>query len=226
MGDELDVEADEGRGFAIRDNTLRLHWLFNQLVTDRFEEPEREGIYGAGIDVAPVGWCCDFASRCMRAFVRYDERELGARIVSEPAARAYNAQALARLRAAAEDGSLTEHRRLAYLLFEWARIGEEDDAEVRRWTDDQLASDRFVVMMAKAMCAIGWSQGMGLDGGGDLVARRMVRVNTRIFRDILDVDRLERRIGELIAATTISNDDRAFLIAYRDAPRRDRGEPD
>jgi predicted KAP-like P-loop ATPase len=226
LGDELDVEADEARGFAARDNSLRLHWLFNMLVTDRFAECEREAVYGAGMTVAPVGWACDFASRCMRAFVRYDERELGARIVGEEAARGYSAQALTKLRAAADDGSLVDHPRFAYLLFEWARISEEGDAGVRRWTDERLANNHFVVMMAKAMCAIGWSQGMGWDGGGDLVARRTIHVNTQIYRDILDVERMDSRVGELIATPTTSDDDRAVLVRYRDAPRRARGEPD
>ena len=220
LADELDVEADQKRGFAIADNQLRIHWLLNRLVTERFDLDEREKIYSKAMETASVAWACDFASRCCRAYEPVEEgRSPGEAIVSESVATNFRAMALAKLRAAAADGTLLDRRGLASLLFEWRRLSPEGADEVRRWTGERLTDDRFVLAMTSTMTSVGWAQGMGWNGMGDRVARRTIRVHEEPFREIVDVTVLDRRAEELIARPDLDEADRSILETYRNAPR-------
>ncbi len=220
LADDLDVEADQKRGFAIGDNELRIHWLLNRLVTERFDLDERDRIYRAAMDNASVAWACDFASRCSRHYQSNEEQSsANEAIVSEGVATNFRTLALSKLRAAAADGTLLDRRGLASLLFEWRRLSPEGNDEVLRWTRSSIANNHFVVAMANAMTSVGWAQGMGLNGMGDRVARRTIRVNAEPFREIIDVAALDSRVDELIACQELNEADRLALETYRNALR-------
>jgi predicted KAP-like P-loop ATPase len=218
--DDLDISSDELRGFGFGDNPLRLHWLLNQLVTDRFDLGRREEIYGSAMATAATAWAVDFASRCHRYFEpREDGRDLGSPIVSQAVAERFLAISLDKLRAAATDGTLIKSRRLARLLFAWKQLSKQGAEEVREWTSKELSNDLFVVAMAKAIPSVGWTQGMGFDGMGDHVARKTVTVNPAAYQDILDVSAFESQVERLLKKPALAESDRQALDLYCSAPR-------
>ena len=221
LGDELNVEADVGRGFNTSSNPLRIYWLCNRLVTDRFDEARRDVIYETAAASAPVGWLCDFAESCYRRFQPGNQSAQPPR-VSQAVAERLRTLSSEKLREAAENGSLATSPRLRDLLFIWRDL-PNGIAEARQWTDQQLANDTFVVAIAKVLTAESWSQGMGMgDGSGDLVARRNIYVNEEPYREMLDVDRLNLRVTELLEDhhNGLSPETRQIIAIYDLAPRR------
>jgi len=223
LADDLDVDADRGKGFmAMANNRLRIHWILNRLVHDRFDQARRGEIYREAFETASLEWATDFAERCLRYFAPPEEGERRSSdepLVSEPVAEEFRAAALAKLRAAAEDGTLSVHSKLVVILFAWRRLNGGDDAEIRTWTDATLDADPFVIELARQIPSESWSFGMGLDEMGDRVSRRTLRVNLEPFDDILDVPRFETRIVDLAAADGLETRDAAALTTFRDTPR-------
>ena len=220
LADELDIEADELGGYSIANNHLRIHWLMNRLVSDRFAEDQREAIYGTAMKRAALHWACDFARRCRQYFEpREDGRDLGTPIVSQATAEEFREIATKKLREAAASGELIRNRALSALLFEWGRLSAEGNPEVRHWTDKQLSDDRFIVAMSKGMTSVGWTHSLGYAGMGDRVAHRTLTVHRDIYREIIDVDALDARVAEMLVRSGLSNDDRLILKTFQTAPR-------
>jgi predicted KAP-like P-loop ATPase len=225
LADEIDVPEDKQRGFAFGDNPLRLHWLLNRLVHDRFDPADRDAIYRKAMATAALAWGCDFAARCYRYFEpSRKEKEYDMPIVSREAAVDFRKLAVEKLRDAAQNGELPMHRRFLGLLFDWSRFSEDGAAEVRRWTDQQLSERAFLIRMAEAMTSVGWVQGLGYDGMGDRVAQKSVHVSTEIYDKILDVEAFETRIREILASSTVDERERDILATYLNAPRRKEAE--
>jgi predicted KAP-like P-loop ATPase len=59
LGDELDIQADRGRGFSFADNPLRIHWLLRRLTLERFDLAKRSAVFVEACAKAGLG----FASR-------------------------------------------------------------------------------------------------------------------------------------------------------------------
>jgi predicted KAP-like P-loop ATPase len=149
IADELDVQADEGRGFYSNgDNTNRLRWLVDALLEDRIEQPERITILQAAMQSAQLYWACSFAERCKaqhkvasdHTFVQDDRR-----LVDLATADEFVKLARKRLRSAARDGSLVTHRRLFTLLWIWTRAAPKGLDEVRPVVEKLLKDDNFVL---------------------------------------------------------------------------------
>ncbi len=220
LGDVLHVESDELRGFGIGSNQLRLHWILNRLVNERYDEAGRAGIYTPAMANASLGWACDFAERCLAYFQPREGRgNIGPAIVAENVANEYRGIALGKLRRAAGDGTLIAHGRLVTLLFDWSRLSDEGVPEVRRWTDSQLANDDFIVAMAGVMVSVSYTQGLGLDGMGDRVARPVARLNAETYRDVVDFAAIEQRVGELLTRPELTEAQRERLSTFHDAQR-------
>jgi len=224
MGDELDVASDRKKGFmGIGDNPLRIHWLCNRLVTDRFDIARRDRIYRSAAEQAAVTWLCDFADRCQRQYEPDPDSSRSAPsepLVSQEMAQELVALSVERLRAAAADGSLVRSPGLGRLLFDWARRSPEGASDVRLWTDERLADDEFVLAMAEAMISVVTTTSMGLDGDGDRVSRTSDRVNNDIYNDVLDVPAHEARVDELLAKGQLGDGQRALLERFQAAPRK------
>ena len=225
LADELDVEGDKARGFSVGDNRLRIHWLMNRLVTERFDESGRAKVYGDAMKTASLHWCCDFAERCLRSFAPPEPgRSRAEPIVSEAEAKRYGALALRKLKAAAASGALVDHGDLARLMFEWRRLAADDGRAVKAWAKGRLKDPGFVVALARAVPTVVWSQGMGFDGMGDRVARRQVSVRLDPFSMVLDTPKFEERVAALVDDPNLNAEDREALRAFRDAPReKERG---
>ncbi len=95
---------------------------------------------------------------------------------------------------------------------------------MRRWTDERLAEDAFVVAMANETTSIALTHSMGFDGNGDRVARQVARVNFEHYGEILDCERLEARVDEILASSELTDDDRQILDRFKAAPRGSHDE--
>ncbi|MDO8295177.1 MAG: P-loop NTPase fold protein [Caulobacter sp.] len=222
LADELDVRSDKARGFhGMANNQLRIHWVLNLLVHDRFDQAQREAIYRPAMETAALDWAVHFAESCRSFFQARENGSMrdGEPYVSEAVATEFAGIALQKVRDAAADRSLLSHPDLTSLLFSWVRLAGDGAAEVRVWTDEMLGDAAFVVALANALPSESWSFGMGLDEMGDRVSRRSVRVDLTYHRDILDVERLDARVAELIEAAQLSPEQLGQLTAFRDMPR-------
>ncbi len=225
IADRLNVDADAQKGFAgMGNNNLRLHWLCNALVTDRFPEAERGDIYKAALEEASVHWAVGFAERCLAdSRPEEDGRDRGEPIVAQDLAEAFRTMALDKLRRCAADGALIAHPRLSSLLFAWERLAQAGSTEVRAWTDKALDEDAFVLAMARQMPSTAWGFAMGLDEMGDRIQQPDVRVDAQIYADLLNVERLQTRMRALIDGECLVEADRALLNEFLALPRGPHG---
>jgi predicted KAP-like P-loop ATPase len=74
IGDELDVQSDEGRGFGNLANN-NLHWLLNALVRERLPQAARVPVLRAAMRSASLHWFCSLAGRLDRNVRVFGERQ-------------------------------------------------------------------------------------------------------------------------------------------------------
>jgi hypothetical protein len=108
-------------------------------------------------------------------------------------------RALARIRDAAQSGELARSRRLAYLLFRWRELADEEGVEVLAWTTAKMEDDSMIAIFARAFTSHSWSHSLGMAGLGDRVAKRNIRANVDSLDKILDKTTLRSRVEELAA---------------------------
>ena len=127
-----------------------------------------------------------------------------------------------RIADASKDDSLLKSQDLAYLLYRWSELANDDGAVVKQWTSGQLATDEGVKQFAVAFTSYSWSQGLGMGGLGDLVARRTTRAQVKGLDRLMDVAEFRRRVEE-VAAGGSSPEVSEFLEAWR---RQEQGSDD
>lgn len=225
VADEINVEADRAGAFSTGSNELRLHWLLRRLILERMSLAERSDVLVKACETAAVGWLATLTSS---AWTDYHPREGKP---PEPAENCLTTEAdagrlrdmlRARIEAAAKNDTLAGHRDLTFLLFLWGDLAGDDGAAARAWTAVLYASDAGVKQLAKAFTSFGWSQGMGIAGLGDLVAKRTTRVRIKALEEFVDIDVFRKRVEE-VAATGLAAEVEEFLEAWQ---RADRGEQD
>jgi hypothetical protein len=131
---------------------------------------------------------------------------------------AFHASLHDRIRAASQSGELLNARRLARLLFVWGDLAEDDGAEVKAWAADQFKNDAAIAIFARAFTRYSWSQGLGMAGLGDTVAKRNTRAGVESLDRVLDLGALRSRVEELDARNSTAADGAAiheFLEAWR-----------
>jgi hypothetical protein len=134
-------------------------------------------------------------------------------------------KALEHMRSAAQSGELAGHRKLGYLLYRWREFAGDDGAEVKQWTLEQLDHDDKVVNFARAFTSYSWSQGMGVDGLGDLVAMRNTRANVTHLDAIMDKERFRAHVEELAEKNTLAEGDMEAIREFLEAWRRHDKDP-
>ena len=228
VADELDVSADSDRGFSgVASNELRLHWLLNNLLSDRLDLETRSNIIRSASAVSSVAWLISLSDRCKdsknkRATSGKSEQEM---LVDDDTTEWLYAYSLERIRDAAADGTLAAVPNLVGLMFRWKdRAGE---AEVRTWTDNQISDSAYVVRLAEHLVQESWSAGIGGFGFlGDTVARKREYVNMEPLKSLLDVARFKARVTELLQAIDTDPTDRAVLERFQVTPERNPMRPD
>jgi predicted KAP-like P-loop ATPase len=229
LGDELDVESDKAGAFDIGDNQLRIHWLLRRLTLDRFDLATRSKVFMDASETAALSWLIDFTQSAYRDYHPKDgtppEPEQKC-LTTEADADALRQRALSRIRDASQSGELAKSKRLAYLLFMWRDLADDDGAEVKAWTATQMKNDAMIATFAKTFTSYSWSQGLGMAGLGDTVAKRNTSANVDALDKILDKPTLRARVEKLAAKNAPDDGGVAiceFLSAWkrRDANPRD-----
>lgn len=224
VADEIDVDADKAGGFAIGDNQLRIHWLLNNLLRNRFPQERRGEILERVCETSALGWLINFSNRSSREHspANDEQRENQQEpFISNEVSNRIARLALDRLRAAAEDGSIVRQKRIMGLLLEWDDRGNE--GEVRQWTDAQLENNDFIINLAERLIRHSWTQGMGLFGDGDRVARRHDYVHLEPYTAVLDIPRFRTRVQQLLEDPNLPEDSKRKLERFTAVPERDPG---
>ncbi|MDE2229330.1 MAG: NTPase [Alphaproteobacteria bacterium] len=215
VADELDVESDQGKGFDLVNNRLRLHWILNSLVRERLPQSARIPLFEAAMEGAPLHWFCDFAERCNRDHT--DKKEVtpeDQRFVDAKTANAFVRDALKRLRRAADDGSLLSQNKPLSLLWEWARLSSEGEEEVRPRLEELLKDDKQLMLFVRDAVQMVWSQGMGMFGLGDLVSKGTPQVKKEAIIPLLDEKVFLARVRDVAQRTTDAAD-KEFLNSFQ-----------
>jgi predicted KAP-like P-loop ATPase len=216
-------EDNERGGFSIGNNYLRIHWLIRKLTFERCSLEERSKIFLAACQRAQVGWIVDFTSSAISdVFPRKGrEREPAEKwLVGEEYVPKLRELAIEAIQSAAANGKLIYHPQLPFILFRWVEFAEEQDHQVKEWTDDQLKSDETVGLLAKAFTGETWSQGIGMAGLGDRVAIRTTRAQIKGLEKIVDVKQFRRRIEELENSKTLDNRHKESISIFLQAWRK------
>jgi predicted KAP-like P-loop ATPase len=226
LGDELNVASDEARGFSLGNNYLRIHWLLRRLTLERWDLAHRSAVLMAASTTATLGWFVTFADSAYRDYHPQErnqrEPECNCLVTSEHADK-LRTQALERIRAASRSGELAAQgeRELPNILYRWREFAGDDGVEVKHWTDEQLGNDRMVVIFAEAFTSYIWSQGMGVAGLGDMVAKRSTRASVSSLHTIMDRERFRSRLEDLAASHNLSDADAKLVNEFLEAWKRD-----
>jgi predicted KAP-like P-loop ATPase len=219
LGDELDVTVDEAKAFSIGNNHLRIHWLLRRLTLERFDLGRRSAVFMAACETASLSWLVGFASSAHEDYHPRPSKSPEPEdrcLTTATDAEAIRDLALSRIRRAAQSGELGPQARLAYLLYRWRDFSEDGSAEVKRWTDVQLAQDKMVVQFARAFTSHGWSQ-----SAGNVVAQRTTLANVgNHLEEIIDRDRFRARVEELAKKDTLQQEEVTIIREFLDAWQR------
>jgi hypothetical protein len=101
---------------------------------------------------------------------------------------------------------------------------EDDGAEVKAWTAEHFKNDATIAIFARAFTTYSWSQGIGMAGVGDIVAKRNTRAGVGSLDKVLDVAALRSRVEEL-AARNAADADGAAILEFLEAWRRHDKNP-
>lgn len=226
--DEIDLERDKEKGFmGIANTTLRFQWLIRALTRDRCNIHQRTALYVPALSAAAIGWLVDFVNSAVDDYNPREGREVREddRLVTENVIPALKELALARIRAAAADSSLLQHRDLMPILYTWRSLMDGDVSEVRAYTDGLMNNDSALATFAKAMTGQSWSFGMGGFGSlGDRIATPRTEAHIRDNTNVLDVPTFRSALERIVSENRLDEDDRAairtFLAAWDRGDRR------
>jgi predicted KAP-like P-loop ATPase len=148
-------------------------------------------------------------------------------LISHHDADKLRSEALERIRIASRNGELSAlgERELAHVLYRWRDFADDEGAEVKQWTSEQLASNEMVVKFAEAFMGHSWSQGMGISGFGDRVAKRSTRASVSSLQTIMDRDRFRSRIEELAKTESLSESPAKVVSEFLAAWKRHDANP-
>ena len=221
------MESDSATAFEIGDNQQRIHWLLRRLTLDRFDLATRSKVFIEASEKAALSWLIDFAQSAYRDYHANDgqppEPEQRC-LTTEADADALRQRALSRIRDASRSGELAISKRLAYLLFMWRDVANDDGAEVKAWTATQMKDDAMMATFAKAFTSYSWSRSLGMTGLGDTVAKRNTRANVDPLDKILDKPTLRARVEQL-AAKNASDDGGVAICEFLSAWKRHDADP-
>lgn len=207
IADEINVPADEGGAFSLSNNDLRIHWLIRRLTLERFSLEVRSQIFELACAGASLGWLASFTDSAYRSFHPTDgknQRRPEDWLTSEETANRLRESLLNRIRDTASTMSIFSVRNLAFLLFLWREIADDDGVEVKNWSNEQLKNDQSVVYFAQAFTSYSWSQSMGFSGMGDVVAKRHIRANVSSLDEVMDKKLFRERVETLSESSGLS----------------------
>ncbi|GMO78767.1 KAP family P-loop NTPase fold protein [Bradyrhizobium ottawaense] len=227
IADELDVESDKERGFSFGDNELRIHWLLRSLTRGRFDLTARSTLFVAACQTASLTWFVDFALSAHSDYHPREGKQPSAEtdcLTTEADAEALYAIALKRIRTASKSSELASSKRLGYLMFRWRDLAADQGLKVKKWAKKQMKVDAMIAVFAKAFTSHSWSQGVGMFGLGDTVAKRNTNANVESLDQVLDRNQFRKRVEEVAAKGGTDDAAKAvsdFLSAWK---KKDAGD--
>lgn len=223
IADEMDRKVDRERGgFTFGNNQLRIHWLCHKLTWERCSLDERDAIFMAACKTAQLGWLVDFTSSQEANYHPRDGKEptpLEKCLVRKESLPELMSHTINRIRAAAQSGELASHAELLSILFRWGELADDDNVQVKGWTNNQLINDESVSQLAEAFTGESWSHSMGMFGLGDRVAMRKPRAHIDGLDRILDVKEFRRRLNEIENGDTLQENRKQCVKIFLDAWR-------
>ncbi|QEE25805.1 AAA family ATPase [Rhodanobacter glycinis] len=229
VADDITRKEDEGRGFAIANTGLRLHWLIRRVTGDRFTLEEKSGLYLAATENASLGWLTDFVSSAYDDYHPRDGKEvdLSRCLVTEDAIPVLKERALNALRRAADTGELLRRDDMMFNLYCWREFADDQGVEVKAWLDEQLQHDELLIRFAKALTGEAWTTGLGGFGNlGDRVSRRQVRVRISDSFDLFDLSWFRGELERIVREKRHPQDDLEAIRLFLEAWTRRRGGHD
>jgi predicted KAP-like P-loop ATPase len=229
IADDIYRDEDSERGgFSIGDSHLRIHWFIRKLTFDRCDLNERGKIFLTACQNAQVGWLTDFTHSAVADHLPKNDNDLEPPekcLVTKDCLAELKALCVKSIKAAAYSGELLIHSLLPSILFRWKEFSEDDGAELRTWTKEQLKIDTAVSAFACAFTSESWSQGMGMVGLGDRVAMRNIRASVNGLDNIMDIGEFRRRLEELEGNEDLEEQAKEAVSAFLDAWRKqEKGE--
>ncbi|HHQ4663587.1 TPA: KAP family P-loop NTPase fold protein, partial [Aeromonas veronii] len=202
IADDLNVEADNAKGFGWGNNNFRLLGLLRALTLEKMSLEERSSIFLQACATASIGWLGHFTHSAWTDYYPREGKEPESPencLTTEAVAHELRRLLYSRIKVAAADGSLCVLRNLTSLLYSWVDLANDDGAAVRAWTSTLITTDDGVRLLAKAFTSYAWTQGVDFDGMGDLVAKRVVQVNLQNVAYLTEVEVFRSRVVEVIA---------------------------
>ena len=222
--DDIDLSIDEDHGITYANTTLRYHWLIRRLAHQKLSLQERTQLYSEALKPASLGWLVEFAISAKRDYQPDNDRahrEVDC-LVSNDTVNRLVADGLNAIRSSALDGSLLYHQDLISILYRWREFLENDLSEVRVWTDSLLQIDEALIIFARELTGYTYSQGVGVFGLADRVAKQEFQVNINEAKDILNVEEFLARLERLQAAGTLNEDAQKIVDNFFGALSRNR----
>lgn len=222
IADEINRKEDGDRGgFRIRNNS-RIHWLCHKLTWERCSLDERDIIFMAACKTAQLGWLVDFMSSQEANYHPRDGKEptpLEKCLIKKDSLPELTSHTINCIRAAAQSGELISHAELLSILFRWGELADDDNVQVKGWTNSQLTNDESVSHLAEAFTGESWSHSMGMFGLGDRVAMRKPRAQIDGLDRILDIREFRRRLNEIENGDTLQENRKQFVKIFLDSWR-------
>jgi len=202
--DDIDIAADQGKGFSFSSNNMRIHWLIRSITRDRTTLDQRSKIITDAAEAASVGWLVDIADSAYRDYYPRDDKSPEPEekcITTESDANKLKAMSISTIEKSAADGSLLKYENFIPVLYRWDEfLGNEHHEKAKEWCLAQIENDEAVEIFAKAFVSTSWSQGMGGFGGslGDTVAIEKNNVS-KALEKFLEPENFKSKVEELLA---------------------------
>lgn len=226
--DDINLQRDDDRRFSNASTSNRYHWLIRRLTNDRFSIDERTQIYRNALKNAALGWLVDFVDSVRSDCQQCESKPLREEdcLVAEAAIPGLVEQALAKIRTAAVNGTLLQHRDLISILYRWAALVGDDGEEVREWTHQQMDDSEALVILARRLTGEGQSIALGGYGAlGDRVATHTTTANVNSEINILDPVTFRERLELLHDESSIDPDSLEAIDIFLGAwDRQAKGE--
>lgn len=195
VSDEINLAIDDGGASTLASNSLRLHWLLRALLWERTTLQERSEIIRNTTEKASLYWGVNLATS---AWEDHNPRsgeekthENKCLCTEVDADYLYN-KVLPSIKAASQNGTLIQNRELAYLLFRWRDVANDDGADVKNWIADSVIDTEKLCLIVEALISNSWSHGMS-----DRVSKRHERVAVKSLDSIMDKESFLSRVTDL-----------------------------
>ncbi len=194
---EVNVDADQAKGWSFGNNLLRIRWLLNSVLMERTSLEERSRILLAAVRDAPLVWLGNLTASAweQRHPADQDKRPKAEDdcLLTDADTDALRDIFLERITTAAAEGSLINMPDLMRPLYLWGHF-LADDTPLRDWMADRIEEDASLVVLANEFTSHSWGQ-----SSDDLVSVRSDRAAVSGLDGLMDPERFRANLVALQA---------------------------